>query len=158
LRDDVEHLLQRFSEILTRKLTLLRSIRTEENNGRYYLTCGDLDRLASSIETCSELVIEIDALDYDASGTRSALARTLGVPEESLVAFLRSSGEESALKTVSLLSIIAAQTRALAPEHERLLALMEAKRVEMEREKRSLESFGRVLGAGEIKGRRDSSS
>jgi hypothetical protein len=158
LRDDVELLLQHLSGILTRKLTLLRSIRTEEKNGRYYLKCGDIERLSSSIETCSELVMEIDALDYDASVARNALARTLGIPEGRLVAFLRSSGEENALKPVSLLTSIAAETGALAPEHERLLADMEAKRGEMERERRSLESFGRVLGAGDLKGRRDSSS
>jgi hypothetical protein len=158
LRDDVELLLQSLSDILTRKLSIIRAIRAEETNCRYYLKSGDTERLAFSINHCSGFAAEADVLDYDAAAARGALVRSLGITGDRLVPFLRSSGEPAATALSSLIAVLDGEIRALKPDHDRMLDDMENRYREMERERRSLAALGRVLERGEIKDPRDSSS
>jgi hypothetical protein len=158
LRDDAELLLRSLSEILTAKLSLLRAIRAEETNGRYYLKSGDTDRLAQSVKQCTALVADTDVLDFEAAAARASLARILGVETAGLQAFLRAASGPGVKAYLSLLKEIREETRLLKGGHDQLMEEIALQYRSMESERRSLAALGSVLGIDAIKDQRDPSS
>ncbi|TAL32949.1 MAG: hypothetical protein EPN93_14880 [Spirochaetes bacterium] len=158
MRDDAELLLRSLSEILTAKLSLLRAIRAEETNGRYYLKSEDTDRLAQSIDRCTGLVADTDVLDFDAAAVRASLARVLGVQAGGLHPFLRTVSGSAVEAYLAVQADILEETRALKDGHDRLVEEIESRFRSMENERRSLAALGRVLGIDAIRDPRDPSS
>ena len=124
MRDDVGGLLTRLLELYRNKKDLLRTLRLDEGDKRYFLKSGDTERLLESFERERPFFASIDEIDMKISSIRRDLCAILGVDESGFHATLVSIDEPLVDELLSEISDISLCIREIMREHATLFEKM----------------------------------